>query len=200
MREQALMRTNLYVGGSSPGKLLDARFYNEDCIVYDLEDSVALSDQDSARFLVYNAVRYHRPPDKYVIIRVNGLYSPFLEEDLAAAVRARPDAIRLPKVEHAQEVRRVDEQITAIECQAGIPEGTTQLWCNIESGLGASNAKEIAAASPRVAALALGAEDYTASMGALRSKTGWEIFYARMQVLEACRLAGEQISVVQRSG
>lgn len=190
MREQALMRTNLYVGGSSPGKLLDARFYNEDCIVYDLEDSVALSDKDAARFLVYNAVRYHRPPDKYVIIRVNGLYSPFLEEDLAAAVRARPDAIRLPKVEHAQEVRRVDEQITAIECQAGIPEGTTQLWCNIESGLGASNAKEIAAASPRVAALALGAEDYTASMGALRSKTGWEIFYARMQVLEACRLAG----------
>ena len=109
MREQALMRTNLYVGGSSPGKLLDARFYNEDCIVYDLEDSVALSDKDAARFLVYNAVRYHRPPDKYVIIRVNGLYSPFLEEDLAAAVRARPDAIRLPKVEHAQE-----EEIAAL--------------------------------------------------------------------------------------
>ena len=38
--------------------------------------------------------------------------------------------------------------------------------------------------------MALGAEDYTASMGAQRSKAGWEIFYARMQVLEACRLAG----------
>lgn len=185
-----LMRSNLYVGGSSPGKMLDARFYHEDCIVYDLEDSVSPENKDAARFLVYNAVRYHRPPGKYVIIRVNGLYSPWLAEDLEAAVRARPDAIRLPKVEHAREVLRVEEQIAAIECTAGIPLGTTQLWCNIESALGASNAREIAGASPRITALALGAEDYTASMGALRSKAGWEIFYARMQVLEACRLAG----------
>lgn len=185
-----LMRSNLYVGGSSPGKMLDVRFYHEDCVVYDLEDSVAPASKDAARFLVYNAVRFHRPPDKYVIIRVNGLYSPYIAEDLQAAVRARPDAIRLPKVEHAQEVLRVEEQIAAIERTAGIPVGSTQLWCNIESALGASNAREIAAASPRIAALALGAEDYTASMGAQRSKTGWEIFYARMQVLEACRLAG----------
>src|SRR5699024_12828650 len=53
-----------------------------------------------------------------------------------------------------------------------------------------SNAQSIATASPRVVALALGAEDYTASMGALRTKAGPEIFYARMQVLQACRLAG----------
>lgn len=53
-----------------------------------------------------------------------------------------------------------------------------------------ANAREIAVASPRITALALGAEDYTASMGARRSKSGWEIFYARMRVLEACRLAG----------
>ena len=185
-----LMRSNLYVGGSSPGKMLDARFYHEDCIVYDLEDSVSAESKDAARFLVYNAVRYHRPPGKYVIIRVNGLYSPYLEEDLEAAVRARPDAIRLPKVERAQEVLRVEERIAVIEAAAGIHVGATQLWCNIESALGASNAREIAAASPRIAALALGAEDYTASMGSLRSKAGWEIFYARMQVLEACRLAG----------
>ena len=78
----------------------------------------------------------------------------------------------------------------AIYRAAGIPEGTTELWCNIESALGAANAREIAAASPRIAALALGAEDYTTSMGSARSKAGWEIFYARMQVLEACRLAG----------
>ena len=186
----ALKRTSLYVGGTSPGKMLEARFYNEDCIVYDLEDSVPPTQKDAARFLVYHTVRWHRPPDKYVIIRVNGLYSPYLEEDLEASVRARPDAIRLPKVEHAEEVRRINGRITSIERAAGIPEGRTELWCNIESAAGAANAREIAAASPRVAALALGAEDYTASLGAVRSRAGWEIFYARMQVLEACRLAG----------
>ena len=190
MERTGLKRTSLYVGGSSPGKMLEARFYHEDCVVYDLEDSVAADAKDAARFLVYEAVRYHRPPEKYVLIRVNGIYSPELPEDLEMAVRARPDALRIPKVEHAEEVRRIDAEITRIEKAAGIPVGRTELWCNIESAVGAVNAREIAAASPRVAALALGAEDYTASLGATRSKSGFEIFYARMQVLEACRLAG----------
>lgn len=190
MERTGLKRTSLYVGGSSPGKMLEARFYHEDCVVYDLEDSVAADAKDAARFLVYEAVRYHRPPEKYVLIRVNGIYSPELPEDLEMAVRARPDALRIPKVEHAEEVRRIDAEITRIEKVAGIPVGQTELWCNIESAVGAVNAREIAASSPRVAALALGAEDYTASMGATRSKSGFEIFYARMQVLEACRLAG----------
>ena len=190
MPELQLKRTSLYVGGSSPGKMIDARFYHEDCVVYDLEDSVAANAKDAARFLVYEAVRYHRPPDKYVLIRVNGIYSTELAEDLEASVRARPDAIRIPKVEHAEEVIRIDREITRIEEAAGILAGQIKLWCNIESAMGAIHAREIAIASPRVEALALGAEDYSASMGALRSKSGIEIFYARMQVLEACRLAG----------
>lgn len=190
MEKTGLKRTSLYVGGASPGKMLEARFYHEDCVVYDLEDSVSANAKDAARFLVYEAVRYHRPPDKYVLIRVNGIYSEELPEDLEMAVRARPDALRIPKVEHAEEVRRIDAEITRIERAAGIPVGKTELWCNIESAMGAVHAREIATASPRVVALALGAEDYSASMGATRSKAGFEIFYARMQVLEACRLAG----------
>lgn len=188
--KNGLKRTSLYASGSSAGKVLEARFYNQDCIVYDLEDSVSPGEKDAARFLIYHTVRYHRPPDKYVLIRVNGLYSEYIEEDLQAAVRARPDAIRLPKVEHPEEVRRIDAKITEIEQTAGIEPGSIELWCNIESVLGAVNAQQIATASPRVVALALGAEDYTASMGSLRSKAGHEIFYARMQVLQACRLAG----------
>ena len=190
MSRTSLRRSSLYVGGGSPAKILEARFCAADCIVYDLEDSVSPRDKDAARLLIYRAVRYHRPPGKYVLIRVNGLYAPQLGEDLEAAVRARPDAIRLPKVETAEEVLRIDKRIGEIEAEVGIPQGATELWCNIESALGVANAREIATASPRVTALALGAEDYTASMGARRSKTGWEIFYARMRVLEACRLAG----------
>lgn len=190
MTRTNLRRSSLYIGGGSPAKILEARFCDADCVVYDLEDSVAATDKDAARLLIYRAVRYHRPPGKYVLIRINGLYSPELEADLEAAVRARPDAIRLPKVETAEEVEKIDRRITEIEAAAGISQGATELWCNIESALGVANAREIAVASPRITALALGAEDYTASMGARRSKSGWEIFYARMRVLEACRLAG----------
>lgn len=190
MEKSELMRTSLYAGGTSPVKMIQAGFYNEDCLVYDLEDSVSAGEKDAARLLVYNAVKYQRPKGKYILIRVNGIYSEYLDEDLEAAVRAQPDAIRIPKVEYASEVQRIDEKITAIEEKAGLPLGGIQLWCNIESYLGVLNAREIAKASPRVAAMALGAEDFTASMTAQRTKPGWEIFYARNAVLMACREAG----------
>ena len=190
MSDNELMRTSMYVGGTSPVKMIQAGFYNEDCLVYDLEDSVSAGEKDAARLLVYHAVKEQRPKGKYILIRVNGLYSKELDEDLEAAVRAQPDAIRIPKVEYASEVKRVDEKITAIEKKAGLPEGGIKIWCNIESYLGVMNAQEIASASPRVVAMSLGAEDFTASMNAQRTKPGWEIFYARNAVLMACRAAG----------
>ena len=190
MSKTELMRTSMYAGGTSPVKMIQAGFYNEDCLVYDLEDSVSAGEKDAARFLVYNAVKYQRPADKYILIRVNGIYSQEIDEDLEAAVRAQPDAIRIPKVEYAREVQRIDEKITAIERKAGLSEGSIKLWCNIESYLGVLNAMEIAASSPRVVAMALVAEDFTASMSAQRTKPGWEIFYARNAILMACRAAG----------
>jgi len=190
MAKSELMRTSLYAGGTSPIKMIQAGFYNEDCLVYDLEDSVSAGEKDAARFLVYNAVKYQRPENKYILIRVNGIYSEYLDEDLEAAVRAQPDAIRIPKVEYAEEVKRIDKRMTEIERKAGLPVGQIQIWCNIESYQGVLNAREIATASPRVAAMALGAEDFTASMTAQRTKPGWEIFYARNAVLMACREAG----------
>lgn len=190
MAKIALKRTSLYAGGTSPAKLLQARFYNEDCLVYDLEDSVPIAEKDVARHLIYNLIKYQRPEGKYVIVRVNGIYSEFIDEDLEAAVRARPDAIRIPKVEYAHEVKKIANQITEIEKEAGIEVGSTEIWCNIESYLGVLNAKEIAEADERVVALALGAEDFTASMKAQRTKGGLEIFYARNAILMACRAAG----------
>lgn len=189
-RELQLKRTSLYVSGSSPANMNQAVFYNEDCMVYDLEDSVPVSEKDAARLLVYNALRYNRPRDKYIIVRVNGIYSEFIEEDIEAIVRVYPDAIRIPKVESADEVRKISAKIAKIEEEVGLEVGKIELWCNIESFLGVINAREIAVADQRVVALALGAEDFTASMRARRTKEGMEIFYARSVVLMACRMAG----------
>lgn len=190
MATTKLKRTSLYASGATPINMIQAAFYNEDCIVYDMEDSVPLAEKDSARLLIYNTVRYHRPANKYVIIRVNGIYSEFIEEDLEAAVRARPDAIRIPKVEYKEEAVRICNRITEIEKEAGLEPGKIEVWCNIESYLGMINAYEIATADPRIVALALGAEDFTASMKSTRTKAGLEIFYARNAILTACRQAG----------
>lgn len=190
MEGARLKRTSLYASGANPINMIQAAFYNADCLVYDMEDSVPLSEKDSARLLIYNTVRYHRPANKYIIIRVNGIYSEYIDEDLEAAVRARPDAIRIPKVEYPEEVVRICQRITDIETAAGMEVGKIEVWCNIESYLGLINAYEIATANPRVVALALGAEDFTASMKATRTKGGMEIFYARNALLTACRRAG----------
>ena len=144
MAENHLMRTSMYAGGTSPVKMIQAGFYNEDCLVYDLEDSVSAGEKDAARLLVYNAVKYQRPQGKYILIRVNGIYSQELDEDLEAAVRAQPDAIRIPKVEYAEDVKKIDAKISAIEKKAGLSVGGIQLWCNIESYQGVLNALEIA--------------------------------------------------------
>lgn len=71
----------------------------------------------------YAMRRYHRPKDKYVVVRVNGIYSEYIEEDLEAIVRARPDAIRIPKVEYGKEVKSIASRISEIEKKAGIEEG-----------------------------------------------------------------------------
>lgn len=186
----SLKRTSLYASGGKASNLIQAAFYGEDCLVYDLEDSVAAAEKDAARLLVYNVLRYQRPKDVYVVVRVNGIYSEYIDEDLEAIVRVKPDAIRIPKVEYAQEVVQISEKVAEIEKKAGIVPGSIKFWCNIESYMGVLNAREIAKADPRVEAMALGAEDFTASMGALRSREGMEVFYARNAVLMACREAG----------
>ena len=119
-KRSGLKRTSLYASASSPVNMIQAAFYEEDCLVYDLEDSVSAAEKDSARFLVCNALRYHRPKDKYVVVRVNGIYSEYIEEDLEAIVRARPDAIRIPKVEYGKEVKSIASRISEIEKKAGV--------------------------------------------------------------------------------
>lgn len=185
-----LKRTSLYASGSSPVNMIQAVFYNEDVLIYDLEDSVPPEEKDAARFLVYQMVKNHRPKDKYVAIRVNGIYSEYLEEDLQAAVRANPDCIRIPKVEYGREVQNISARIGEIEEKAGLEVGSIDLICNIESYMGVINAMEIAHADPRIVAMAVSAEDLTASLKAQRTKKGLEVFYARNAVLMACRSAG----------
>lgn len=101
-----LRRSMLYVPGNNPGMIRDANIYGADSIMFDLEDSVSLNEKDSARQLVYEALKNMDYGQTEILVRVNGLDTPFGRDDFEAIVRAKPNAIRLPKTEHRKMLRK----------------------------------------------------------------------------------------------
>lgn len=184
-----LRRTMMYVPGSNPGMMKDAHIYGADSIMFDLEDSVSINEKDSARLLVFNALKTLDYEGTELVVRINGLDTSYGLDDLEAMVRAQPDVIRLPKTETAQDVINVENEITRIEKEAGIPVGKTKMMAAIESALGVINAYEIATASDRLMGIAIGAEDFVTDMRTTRSLEGIELLTARSQVLLAARAA-----------
>ncbi len=184
-----LRRSMLFVPGNNPGMIRDAHIYGSDSIMFDLEDSVAMTEKDAARFLVYQALTSLRYGKKELVVRINDLSSGLGIEDLEAIVRARPNVIRLPKTETAQDVIDCEREIARIEEQAGIPVGSTGMMAAIESAKGVLNAYEIACSSKRLIGIALGAEDYVTDLKTTRSD-GTELFFARNMILNAARAAG----------
>ncbi|AZO94857.1 citrate (pro-3S)-lyase subunit beta [Halocella sp. SP3-1] len=186
----SLRRTMLYVPGNNPGMILNVHIYGADSIMFDLEDSVSLNEKDSARFLVYNALKTFDYRNTETVVRVNGLNTPFGKEDLEAIVRAKPDIIRLPKTEKAEDVQEVDYLVTEIENKIGLESGSIKLMAAVESALGVINASQIATASARLLGIALGAEDFVTDLKTTRSMDGIELLTARSQILFAARAAG----------
>lgn len=185
-----LRRTMMYVPGNHPGMVRDAHIYGADSIMFDLEDSVSIHEKDAARFLVYHALTSIDYEGVETVVRINGLDTPYGQEDLEAIVRAQPDIIRLPKTETAQDVIEIEKAIEKIEIQAGIPVGTIKLMAAVESALGIINAYEIATSSKRLVGIAIGAEDFVTDLKTSRSIEGIELLTARSQLLMAARAAG----------
>ncbi len=184
-----LRRSMMFVPGNNPGMIKDAGIYGADCIMFDLEDSVAITEKDTARFLVYNALTTIDYGGIELVVRINDLSSGLGIQDLEAIVRAQPDVIRLPKTENAQDVIDCEKEIERIEREAGIPVGKTRMMAAIESAEGVLNAHSIAKSSKRLIGIALGAEDYVTDLKTTRSD-GTELFFARGMILNAARSAG----------
>lgn len=186
---EKLRRTMMYVPGNNPAMLADAHVYGADSIMFDLEDSVALSEKDSARLLVYQMIK-NRQSDTELVVRINGLDSEHGKKDIEAMVRAGVDVIRLPKTDTAQDVKDVEAIIEKVEEQIGRPVGSTLMMAAIETPLGIINAYQVATASKRLIGIAIGAEDFVTSMKTNRSKVGVELLSARSQLVIAARAAG----------
>ena len=185
-----LRRTMLYVPGNNPGMIKDAGIYNADCVMFDLEDSVSVVEKDAARFLVNEALRTLDLTGKEYLVRVNALDSPLGIADLEAIVSTRKVVVRLPKTESAQDILQCERETERIEREYGIEPSSTRMMAAVESAAGVLNAKEIAAASPRLIGIAIGAEDYVTDLKTTRSASGVELMFGRSMILLAARAAG----------
>ncbi len=190
MNGERLRRTMLFVPGNNPGMIADAHIYGSDAVMFDLEDSVTLTEKDAARILVYNALKTIDYGEVEIVVRVNPLSTSYGRDDIFAMVAAGCPVIRMPKTETAQDVIDTEKCIEEAEKAAGVPVGKTKILTAVESALGITNAYAIATASPRIIGIALGAEDYCANLKTTRSAEGTELFYARSAIVVAARAAG----------
>ena len=186
---ERLRRTMMFVPGNNPGMMADAHIYGPDSIMLDLEDSVSMHEKDTARLLVYNALKTIDYGDTEMVVRINPLNTPYGKKDIEAVVKAGVHVVRMPKTETADEVREVEAEIEKVEREIGAV-GRTRIMAAIESALGVVNAYDIATSSPRMMGIALGAEDYCANLKTQRSKEGDELRLARETIVVAARAAG----------
>jgi len=184
-----LRRSRLYVPGSEPKYFINAALHGPDAVILDLEDSVHQSEKDSARILVRNALRNVNFGACERMVRINQL--PLGLQDLADIIPEAPDLILIPKVEHPGQVAEIDRMITELKLRNSINRSIL-IMPILESALGIENASAIAGASPNVAAITIGLEDYTADLGVAKTPEGRESLFARSRLVNAAHASGVQ--------
>ena len=154
-------RSALYMPASNAKAVEKARALDADVIILDLEDAVAPEMKEAARDAAVAAVKAGGFGGREVVIRVNGLDTPWGVDDLRAAAEAGPDAVLVPKVDDAADVRVYDAALHAAP-------PATRLWTMIETGKAAFHLWEIAAASrsTRLSAFVMGVNDFAKEMRA----------------------------------
>ncbi|MCW5731173.1 MAG: CoA ester lyase [Alphaproteobacteria bacterium] len=181
-------RSLLYMPGSNARALEKAKTLPADGLILDLEDAVAPDAKEQARAQVAAAVRNGGYGHREIVIRVNGLDTPWGEADVRAAASAGPDAILLPKVEDAAQVSRLDRFMRA----AGAPEHCA-IWCMLETPRGILRAEEIAGGLARVAVLVMGTSDLAKDLHARHTALRLPMLGALSHCLLAARAHGKAI-------
>jgi len=148
------LRSVLYMPSSNERALEKAKSIPCDGLILDLEDAVAPDAKPAARDAAAAAAASGEYGRRTVTIRVNGLGTPWHDDDLRAAAQAGPAGVVVPKVGSADEVKRLVDALEA----AGAPEHT-KLWAMVETPGAFLRAHEIAAASDRLAVLVMGTND-----------------------------------------
>jgi citrate lyase subunit beta/citryl-CoA lyase len=151
-------RSVLYMPGSNARAIEKARTLPADAVILDLEDSVAPDAKAAARQQVIEAVKAGGFGPREVIVRVNGLDTPWHVDDVTAAAHAAPDAILVPKITTAQQLEAIGQRL--LDMRADL---RTRIWAMIETPLAIFNILALAAeaddSESRLAAFVMGTND-----------------------------------------
>jgi citrate lyase subunit beta/citryl-CoA lyase len=154
-------RSVLYMPGANTRALEKARTLPADALIFDLEDAVAPDAKETARGNVVAAARSRAYGRREIVIRCNGLSTPWGRQDVAAIATSGADAILVPKVESAGDVAN----IVSLLDTAGAPPSMA-VWAMMETPMGVLRAGEIAAAHKRLQLFVMGTNDLVKDMRA----------------------------------
>ncbi|MQF69912.1 CoA ester lyase [SAR202 cluster bacterium AD-804-J14_MRT_500m] len=185
-----LIRSLQFVPGNRRDMLEKARTFNADVLVVDLEDSVPIDQKFAARTLVAEIAPSLSENKQKVAVRLNSLDTGLTSIEIDTIIGFHIFAISIGKINSPWHIQQCDFLLNAAENRLGIPIGSVKIIPWIESASAILEAKQISLASPRVIALAFGAEDYTYDMGVQRTDLGDEMKFARSLVPLAARAAG----------
>lgn len=182
-------RSVLYLPGSNARALEKAKSLPADALILDLEDAVAPEAKEAARAQVCAAVKAGGYGRREVVVRINGLDTPWGKADLEAAAVVGPDAVLVPKPGSGADIAKATEALAG----AGAPD-RTRLWAMIETPLAILNAAEIAAASgrpgARLACLVMGTNDLVKETRADLSHNRRPALYWMSAAITAARAYG----------
>jgi len=147
-------RSVLYMPASRASAIEKAKVLPADGLIFDLEDAVGPAEKEMARAQAVAAARSKAYGAREIVIRANGLDTPWGHADIAAIAGSGADAVLLPKVESPVTVRQADQILSA----NGAPE-SMRIWVMVETPLAMLRIEDIARAGGRLAALVMGTSD-----------------------------------------
>ena len=186
MFDPDICRSLLFVPAGNERYLRSALRGAADVIQIDLEDAIAPAQKERARNSARSFVAQIAAAGRVAAVRVNG-EEPLRGIDLEAVVYPGLAALTIPKVDTGAMLAQIDAAITQLETARGLVPGGIRLIAQIESARGVLNAREIAGATPRLAALGLGMEDLIADVGGAVGADA--LYFPAMQTLYAAREA-----------
>ena len=133
-------RSALYLPASNARAIEKSRTLACDVVILDLEDAVAPDAKAEARAGAVAAAQVGGYGPRELLIRANGLDTPWGADDLVAAASARPDAILIPKVSSGDDLAAARAAVGP-----GIP-----IWAMIETCQAMFALGEIGSASARL--------------------------------------------------
>ena len=109
-----MRRSLLFIPSNNPAMLQNADVFGSDSVIFDLEDAVNVTEKDNARNLLYYYLLEHQDLNMEVVVRINGLDTPYFEDDLEKIVSDNIDCIMLPKA-RIEDVKKLDSLLTKLE-------------------------------------------------------------------------------------